>query len=461
MLAQPVETEERVTWPEPDLREYLSILDRRKWWVVNVFLASLAIAVLFTYWARPVYRGAAIVQVAGPAYVSLGSPQGQGQGTVFVPESTTVDTMVELMKRPEVLQQAASIAGLASDAVGARRISVRRVGATNLIEIDVDSADPLRASTLADAIAQATMQVNLEGRRRQFTDVRKYIETQVDDTSRRLRSIEESIARFRSEGRNVALSQETAADVQRISELQSRRLALQLEIRNLQEDMRQDSLNLMFMPTAAQGNPDATGDVPIAKALRDQLSGLEVELAGLRAQFTGKYPEIKAAEAKLQEIQQLLRQEGADQMASLRAQQRLLEIKDKVLGDAIQQLERRIENVPLQELELEKLTREQKVNEGNYVFLAQKLQEARIEETSVGSEVQLVSPASPPTRPVKPNKPLNTVIGCMVGLCLGIGAALIVERLDDTLKNKDDVERNLGVPILGVVPSVKRTERLQ
>jgi polysaccharide biosynthesis transport protein len=367
--------------------------------------------------------------------------------------------MVELMKRPEVLQRAASIAGLASDAVGMRRISVRRVGATNLIGIDVDSTDPLRASTLADAIAQSTVEVNLEGRRRQFTDVRKYIETQVDETSHRLRSIEESIARFRSEGRNVTLSQETAVDVQRISELQSQRLALQLDIRNLQEDMRQNSLNLMFMPTAA-GSPDAT-EMPIVKALRDQLSVLEVELAGLRAQFTAKYPEIKAAEAKVQEIQQLLRQEGADQMASLKAQQRALEIKDNILGDAIQQLESRIEGVPLQELELEKLTREQKVNEGNYVFLAQKLQEARIEETSVGSEVQLVSPAAPPTRPVKPNKPLNTVIGCMVGLCLGIGAALIVERLDDTLKNKDDVERNLGVPILGVVPSVRRTERLQ
>jgi uncharacterized protein involved in exopolysaccharide biosynthesis len=396
--------------------------------------------------------------VAGPAYVSLGPPQ--GQGTVFVPESTTVDTMVELMKRPEVLRQAASIAGLASDAVGTGRISVRRVGPTNLIGIDVDSTDPLRASRLADAIAQATEGVNLEGRRRHFTDVRKYIETQVDDTSRRLHSVEESIARFRSEGRNVALSQETAADIQRISELQNQRLALQLDIRNLQEDMRQDSLNLMFMSSAAQTSSYAT-DIPIIKTLRDQLAGLEVELAGLRAQFTGKYPEIKAAEAKLQQIQEMLRQEGADQRVSLNAQLRALEAKDKVLSGAIQQLEGRVEGVPLRELELEKLSREQKVDEGNYLFLAQKLEEARIAETSVGSEVQLVSPAAPPTRPVKPNKPLNTIIGCIVGLALGIGAALVVERLDDTLKNKDDVERNLGVPILGVVPSVKRSERLQ
>jgi uncharacterized protein involved in exopolysaccharide biosynthesis len=461
MLTQPVEPEQSVTWQEPDLREYLSALDRRKWWVVGVFLAILAIAVLFTYWARPVYRASAFVQVAGPAFVSLGSPQGGGPASVFVPESTTVDTMVELMKRPEVLGQAASIAGLGSDATGTGRISVRRVAATNLVRVDVDSTDPVRAAGLADAIAQATEEVNLQGRRRHFTDVRKYIETQVDGTSHRLHSVEKAIARLRSGGGDAALSQETAADIQRISELQSQRLALQLDIHSLKENMRENPPDSMLVSSAGQGSPYGTTDTSSVKALRDQRASLEVELAGLRSQFTAKYPATRAAEARLQQIQKLLRQEGADQMASLNARLRILEARDNILSDAIQQLQSRVASVPLRALELENLTREQKVEESNYLFLAQKLEEARIAETSVGSEVQLASPAVIPTRPVKPNKPLNTVLGCIVGLSLGFGAAFVVERLDDTLKNGDDVERVLGSPVLGVVPSVKRNERVQ
>jgi succinoglycan biosynthesis transport protein ExoP len=452
--------EEGLLWQEPDLRELVIILEHRKWWVANVFLAILAITVLFTYWTRPVYRASAIVQVAGPAFVSLGSPQTQGTGPVLVPESTSVDTMAELMKRPEVLRRAVSIAGLDTDVTGTGWLSVRRVGATNLIGIDVDSTDPLRASALADAIAQATVEVNLQGRRRHFTDVREYIEAQLSDTSRRLHDVEGSIARFRSKDRSVALSQETAADIQRLSELQSQRLAIQLDIRNLREDMRQDPMALMLRSSPAQGSPVSGTDIPIVKMLRDQMANLKVELAGLRSQFTDKYPAVKDAEARLQQIQAVLRQEGSDEVASLNAQLRVMEAKDRVLDDAIHQLQNRIEAVPLRELELERLTRDQKVEEGNYLFLAQKLEEARIAETSVGSEVQLVSPAVTPRRPVKPNKPLNTAVGCIMGLFLGVGTALVVEHFDDTLKNRDDIERILGLPVLGVVPSVRRVERV-
>jgi succinoglycan biosynthesis transport protein ExoP len=456
MSAQQAEAEQSLIWQEPDFRELLSLLDRRRWWVVYVFLATLAIAVLFSLWARPVYRASAIVQVAGPAFVSFGPPQGQAAGALLIPESTSVETMVELIKRPEVLRRAASIAGLDADTLGSGRMSVRRVGTTNLVAIDVDSTDPIRASRLADAVAQATVDVNLQGRRRHFTEVRKYIETQLNDTGRRLVSVEHSIARFRSEGGNAALTQETAADIQRISELQSQRLALQLDIHGLQESVREDPPDSGSMPSAAQGTLPGAADSPTVKTLRDQLASLEVELAGLRAQFTDRYPTVKDAEARIHRIQELLRQEEADHAALLNAQLHVLEVKERILSDTIRRLESHIQTVPMRELRLEDLTREQKVEQDSYLFLAQKLEEARIAETSVGSEAQLASPAVVPIRPVKPNKPLNTLIGCIVGLSLGIGAALVAERFDDTLKDRDDVERSLGVPVLGVVPSVKR-----
>lgn len=465
MPTQPVETPQSEFQQEPDLRHYLNTLDRRRWWVAVVFLLVLAGTVVFTYWTPPVYRASAIVEVAGPTFVALGSPgQAPDQGPVMVPESTSVDTMVEIMRGPEVLQRAASVAGLVPDP-GKRLsgISVQRVAATNLVRIDVENTDRIRAMRLADAVATATADVNLEGRRRHFTDVRKYIETQIGETTRRLHSAEEAMAQFQSKGGNVALGQTTTGDIQKISELQTQRLALQLDIHNLEGYMRQDPASLA--PAQGQEGRQASvsgaTEIPIVRTLHDELAKLEVELAGLRAQFTDKYPAVREAEARLEQTRQLLQRENSNQMASLKAQLDALRARDQVLSDMIRQLEGEVAGVPQRQLTLEMLTREKKVEEGNYVFLAQKLQEARLAETSVGSQVQVVSAALAPARPVKPNKAMNTLFGSIMGLCLGIGIAFGVEYLDDTIRTRDDIERTLGMPVLGVVPSVKPQTRVQ
>jgi|GEM_PF-5851552 len=457
MSMQPIDPQHSDFRPGPELRQYLSTLDRRKWWVIVVSLLVLAGTVAYTYWTLPTYRASAIVEVAGPAYVALGSPQGQtqDQGPVIVPESSSVDTMVEIMKGPEVFHRAASAAFGAEPAARPGSMTVQRVGATNLIRIDVENTDPIRAMRFANAIASATADVNLEGRRRHFTDVRRYIETQVEETSQRLRSAEETIAQYQSQGSNVALGQKTTGDIQKISDLQTQRLALQLDIHNVEEYLRQDPASLAPAQTAPEASAAGATEIPIVRTLRDQTAKLEVELAGLRAQFTDRYPAVKEAEARLEQTKQLLQRESTNQMASLRAQLDALQAKDAVLSEAIRQIEGEVAGVPQRELELEKLAREQKVEEGNYLFLAQKLEEARLTETSVGSQVQVVSAALVPARPVKPSKTMNTLFGSLVGLCLGIGIAFGVELLDDTMRTRDDIEQTLGIPVLGVVPSVK------
>ncbi|MED1089144.1 YveK family protein [Bacillus paramycoides] len=53
--------------------------------------------------------------------------------------------------------------------------------------------------------------------------------------------------------------------------------------------------------------------------------------------------------------------------------------------------------------------------------------------------------------PIKPNKKLNIAIAFVVGLMASVGIALLLEYLDNTLKKEEDIEKLLGVPVLGVV----------
>jgi len=437
---------------QPTLRDYLGILDRRKWLVILAFLVTLATTVVMTYRAAPIYRTSARVLLSGPAYVPIG---GQKENEpVLLPAPSTIDTMIEMIKGPAVAQRAAGKVGLGLDAKEVqKRLTVQRVGGTDLIQIDVEDTDPIRAKHLADAVAEATIELNLEGRRRHFTDVRRYLEAQLAAATQRLREAEAALERFRSRGGNVSLSQESALKLQKLSEFEAQRVTLQVDIKRLEEEIKQARGGTVVVGTGGEGAAES----PIVKELRNQLVKLEVELAGLRSQFTDEYPVVKATMAKIQETREALRREAANQAIFLESQLAALRARDKALGDIIQRLSAEVADVPVRELELARLTRDQKVAEESYLFLARKLEEARILETSIGSEVRIVSAAEVPNTPVKPQKTRNTLFGAALGLFLGIGAAFLAEFLDDTLKTPEDVERSLGVPVLGVIPATGRT----
>ncbi|MED0904751.1 capsular biosynthesis protein [Bacillus cereus] len=53
--------------------------------------------------------------------------------------------------------------------------------------------------------------------------------------------------------------------------------------------------------------------------------------------------------------------------------------------------------------------------------------------------------------PIKPNKKLNIAIAFVVGLMASVGIAFLLEYLDNTMKKEEDIEKLLGVPVLGVV----------
>ncbi|MGC7870001.1 YveK family protein [Desulfosporosinus sp. SYSU MS00001] len=86
--------------------------------------------------------------------------------------------------------------------------------------------------------------------------------------------------------------------------------------------------------------------------------------------------------------------------------------------------------------------------------MAQEFSKAVIEIKKVDS-VSIVDKAEFPNAPVKPNKILNILIAFVVGLMVAVGIAFLLEYLDNTVKTSNDVEKLLGVPVLGVIPNYK------
>jgi capsular exopolysaccharide synthesis family protein len=85
----------------------------------------------------------------------------------------------------------------------------------------------------------------------------------------------------------------------------------------------------------------------------------------------------------------------------------------------------------------------------------QKLDQVQIDTKVGNSGVQIVTPASVPGNPVRPTPVRNGLLALGMGLLFGVSVALLLEYLDDSISDKEDLERSTpGVPVLGVIPLV-------
>ncbi|WP_022793406.1 YveK family protein [Marinococcus halotolerans] len=71
-----------------------------------------------------------------------------------------------------------------------------------------------------------------------------------------------------------------------------------------------------------------------------------------------------------------------------------------------------------------------------------------VDNVSILSEAQMENSNSP----ISPQPTLNLVLGFVIGLMVGIGLAFLLDFLDKTVKTEQDVEKEIGLPILGIVP---------
>lgn len=99
------------------------------------------------------------------------------------------------------------------------------------------------------------------------------------------------------------------------------------------------------------------------------------------------------------------------------------------------------------------LLRDARVAQEIYVMLAKRLEEAKVAEVAVSTEVQVVDNPTLPEKPVKPKKALTLVLSFLLGLFGSSGFVIARELMNRTIKTSDDVETYLGLPVLAQVPS--------
>ena len=109
---------------------------------------------------------------------------------------------------------------------------------------------------------------------------------------------------------------------------------------------------------------------------------------------------------------------------------------------------------PEKERKINALTLTERLAKDSYEFFLKRYEEARIRESSIVSEIRIISPAVPALYPTKPVKILYAGLSLVVGLVVAVCWALFFEPLDPRIRTLGDLDE-LGLPVLGVIPTLK------
>ncbi len=168
--------------------------------------------------------------------------------------------------------------------------------------------------------------------------------------------------------------------------------------------------------------------------------------------YKERHPEILKVDAHIQQANQRLDAEMQNMLRAVQTEYRVAKAREETLLANVNRLRAEGQELNMKEIELLTLQRESDSNQQLYEAVLKRFKETGVAGGLETNNVRVVEGAVAPTAPVKPRRIWNLAMSIAGGLLLGFVVAFTVDYFDTTVKTPDDVERYLGLPVIGIVP---------
>ncbi|MCA9729301.1 MAG: AAA family ATPase [Candidatus Eisenbacteria bacterium] len=487
-----------------DLRNYLSLLWRRKWMViVPTLVAGIAgFVITMPKIMRPLYRCSATLLIEQPANLTR-DLEGLVASTSLQERLARLDSQVQ---SNEFLTQIIDNTGMRDDVATRRwaernqkkypdmtvdelvdlkllrylRQSIRiRAGAANQIEVAAVDYFPDRCYALVRNLSSAIIEANRSVQLEQLRTTAAFSNSQLLDYKRRLDEAEDRLETFKKSqaNRDARPGLVDAGNLSRVQEL--RRQAADDEDRYQREAA--DARASLRSQGAAFGSlddllktPELSGPLNEAAKLEKNYvrqSLLEVGQPGVNSQATA----IQLARL-ISGMRDVLRNALSDDSgmsgdAAHAAENYLIAVAQSQLAETrlgeydryIGEYSQRVTSVPEADLELRRLEQEVESYRTLYSAFEQQIVTSKIteayESSSAGERITVIEPPQRPIKPIKPKRVPMIVLSFFGGLILGTLGAFVVEHHDQSFRDVKDTEERLGVRVVGTIPNIDGVSR--
>jgi polysaccharide biosynthesis transport protein len=342
-------------------------------------------------------------------------------------------------------------------------LSVQLVRSSQLLRVSFDSTDRELAAQVPNALADLYIDADLQARMQMTQRAMTFINGQVSDLRKKLKESEEALQAFRDRERIIdakGLAQSGATRqiedlTKQLGEARARRAEAETAYNQVTAAIKSGSPALETLPVIQRQ--------PMVARSREAESDAERRLQEAAKRYGAEHPRMIAAESELRSARENLRRQLASVAQTVTRELEVARANEQATDRALNAAKGDVANLNRKEFQLASLEREVQNNRQLYEMFIHRLKETNISEAMQTANARIIDAAVAPQGPVGPNKRVIVGGALLFALLLGVSLALLVERLDNTVKTTREVEQRLGVPALGVVQfaRLKRDQQLE
>ncbi|MEC4815915.1 MAG: polysaccharide biosynthesis tyrosine autokinase [Scytonema sp. PMC 1069.18] len=471
---------------EKSLSSVLGVVKRRSLPALAAFVSVIGGAIAYLVVAPRVYQSSSRLMLDDKSVSVSELGRDITQVSSNGPGISPLADKAELIKSQRVLDKAIDIAFPQSQGKTSEKpvtvdelkqgLRVIIVPATNILELSYRSEDPALAAKMLNAVSMAMVEDNIKTITSEATKVRQFLEKEVPLANQQLLQAEAKENQYRQKSGIVSFEEQTKSLVESIAEVEDQERTLSAQLReikardaSLQQITEAKNLNNAYASVRS-------GQDEEIKTLRAKLAELERKIIETRMRYTDAHPTVISLVGERNSLRALYQQElarvssknqpvSSNNVAGDSLSQELtsklilnqiegtaVSDKLKLLQDKKENLQTRLAQLPIKQQDLIVLTRKREEAATTLKFLQTKLEEARIAEAQKVSNIRVIEEAKPALLPSDPKPKVVLALATVFGTLLATSIVILLEIMDNTLRDASEAEDLLKLPLLGVLP---------
>ncbi len=480
---------------EPQLKRLLGFLTRWRWIIASALLAGLVLGLAATVLMTRQYAStvrleisrdtARVTKIEGvERETSIGDQEfyqtqyGRLQGTGLA-ERVAEDLHVAddpaffaQFGREAEFEKAGQLVG-AQDRRAKRReiagailldhLTVAPLRGSSLVDVTATTPDPDLSQRIAASWADNFIKLSMERRFEASSYARDFLEKRIEALRGTLEASERAAVEYASRQGIINLPQAAGEDEQSGSVARS---PLTDKLQALNQALSVATADRIAAQSQLSGlqRADASTEAfnnPAINELRRQRSEVSAEYAKTASQFGSAYPKVKALAGQLDEIDSSIAREIARTRALLVQNYRSAASREGSLASQVAGLKGQVNDVRRRSIQYNMYLRDADTNRQLYDSLLQRYKEIGVAGNVQDNNIAIINRPKLPDRPVSPRLLVNLLVAMFAGGLAGIGIAVALSQIDETIGDPENVRAKLGLPLIGVLPLVKNSTPIE